>query len=357
MLNSICKSSRMSLHGVGGFFSFNQLLIFSYDPVLLSCCSAFLTSPSGQTPMIQTSRPLDWYFRQKSHGRFTAEHRRGCPIYAGGFGGLQRPLEASFIPERMAMVKGRIGMSWGRPAVLQQSKGWHREVREGMMLLKTDFGKTKWEFVPGLGGLEGRAGLRVACSGGVRRVLLCTQTERPDSRELELCLGAAEEKSPSAPEQKRGRRGAQSLLCSVDSGGSWLPHSLAQTRLAAPALSAERQGGPGRRGPARWREMSVPERPRSGWGGVGGSRPPSPPATHQRLPVGTAVGQLESSVCWWESEGEPIPWPGCHLHCPPCPGMAGDSTPRGLLQSPSSTSPRVSTCFCTWNPGIRVKTQ
>jgi len=31
--------------------------------------------------------------------------------------------------------------STGTAAVLQQSKGWHREVREGKMLLKSDFGK------------------------------------------------------------------------------------------------------------------------------------------------------------------------------------------------------------------------
>ena len=44
------------------------------------------------------------------------------------------------------MVKGRIGVwmkSWGRAAVLQKSKGWHREVREGKSLLKTDFGKNR----------------------------------------------------------------------------------------------------------------------------------------------------------------------------------------------------------------------
>lgn len=57
--------------------------------------------------------------------------------------------------------------------MLQQSKGWHREVREGMMRLKADLGAI-WEFVQRLGGLEGLAGRRVACSGGARTVLLCT---------------------------------------------------------------------------------------------------------------------------------------------------------------------------------------
>lgn len=57
--------------------------------------------------------------------------------------------------------------------MLQQSKGWHREVREGTMCLEADLGKM-WEFAQRLGGLEGLAGLRVACSGGARTVLPCT---------------------------------------------------------------------------------------------------------------------------------------------------------------------------------------
>lgn len=38
--------------------------------------------------MIQTSCPLNCYFSQKSHGHFTIEHRRACPLYAGGFGAV-----------------------------------------------------------------------------------------------------------------------------------------------------------------------------------------------------------------------------------------------------------------------------
>lgn len=52
--------------------------------------------------------------------------------------------------------KGRsVGVrSRGRAAVLQQSKGWHREVREGTTRLEADLG-TIWEFVQRLGGRKG----------------------------------------------------------------------------------------------------------------------------------------------------------------------------------------------------------
>lgn len=184
--------------------------MFFYDPVPLSCCSAFPIRPSGEMPR---SKPLARWLdvSARSHRDILPLSTEELVLFVLGALELRAPFcfprslaasEAPVSPTEDGDGEGKDRVwtkSWGRAAVLQQSKGWHREVREGRCSLKWILGKMGIGLR--IGGLEGLAGPRVACSGGMGTVSLCTWTRIPDSRELELCLGAEEDKSPPACEQ------------------------------------------------------------------------------------------------------------------------------------------------------------
>lgn len=156
-----------------------------------------------------------------------------------------------------------------------------------------------------------------------------------------------EEKSPTASEQKQGKDAvtaspAPRIQVAAGSPRVWLKITWL-SRPACPALGAKHQSGHSFRdhsslngGVDVWETLLL-------LGRSGSLKSPPPPAAHQQLvllPAGIAAGQPESRICWQESESR-----ACTpaVPPPPCPGTAGENTPRVLLQSPSSTSPHTST--------------
>lgn len=148
--------------------------MFFCDPAQLSCCSAFLTNPSGWRALIQPSHPLNSYFSQQSHGHFTTEHRelvlfvlKALELWDCIFFCLFSPWHCSSVPKPTSSVKvpvrpgededgERRGRTGGKLQRFRKPRGGRERLEKGRHSLKWIWGKKGKAW--GLGGLGEFAG-------------------------------------------------------------------------------------------------------------------------------------------------------------------------------------------------------